>query len=311
MGLGTVGHPEAPYGNEAGDDRNTCCRVKRTRGDVRGRHCWFNSLMNTSDYRIRPGQRVVLEQTACDDDGGLNQATAIGDFKSLTSRLIELQRLLYAENKHKLLIVLQGMDCSGKDSTVRHVFGPVNPQGCRVTSFKVPSAEEASHDYLWRIHAHAPPRGMIALFNRSHYESVIVERVKGIVPRGVWSRRFDHINDFERMLSEEGTTLLKFFLHISKGYQKKQLQRRLSDPGKHWKMDLADIRERRSWDKYQRAYEDALERCSTTHAPWHVVPAENKWFRNWLIASVVVGALERLKMKYPKPQFDPKKIRIA
>jgi PPK2 family polyphosphate:nucleotide phosphotransferase len=206
--------------------------------------------------------------------------------------------------------VFQAMDAAGKDSTTRRVFGPVNPQGCRVIGFKAPSSLELAHDYLWRIHQHVPQRGMISVFNRSHYEDVLIVRVRGLVADEVWRKRYDHINDFERMLADEGVTILKFFLHISRDYQKRRLQRRLDKPDKHWKFNPADLVSRAQWDDYRRAYEDALGRCSAAHAPWYVVPAENRAFRDLLVAQVVVDALEGLDMRYPEPDYDPAAVRI-
>jgi len=195
--------------------------------------------------------------------------------------------------------VLQAMDTGGKDGTIESVFSAVDPQGCSVTSFKAPSHLELAHDYLWRIHHAVPPKGMIGIFNRSHYESVLVERVKNLVPKEVWLRRYKHINDFERMLSDEGVTIVKFFLHISKDEQKQRLEARLAKPEKHWKFNPADLKERERWDDYQQAYEDALRECSTKHAPWYVVPADKKWFRNWVVSDVLVRTLKGLKMEYP------------
>ena len=205
-----------------------------------------------------------------------------------------LQYRLYAEGQQSLLIVLQGMDSSGKDGTVRHVMSGVSPQGCRVPSFKVPSHEEASHDFLWRVHKETPANGMITIFNRSHYEDVLVVRVHNLVPEQVWSKRFDQINDFERILHNNGTTILKFFLHIDRKEQKRRLEERLSDKTKNWKISDADWKERRYWEQYQRVYEDALTKCSTPWAPWYVIPANKKWFRNYAISSIIRQTLERM-----------------
>jgi PPK2 family polyphosphate:nucleotide phosphotransferase len=198
-----------------------------------------------------------------------------------------------------VLIVFEAMDAGGKDGAIEHVFSGLNPQGCTVTGFKVPTPLELSHDYLWRVHARVPPKGMIGIFNRSHYESVLVERVKGLVPKDVWSRRFDHINAFEKLLTDEGVTILKFFLHISKEEQKERMQARLDDPIKRWKFNPKDLDERKLWDDYMAAYEEALNRCSTPYAPWFVVPADRKWFRNWAVSDTLVRALEKLDMKFP------------
>jgi PPK2 family polyphosphate:nucleotide phosphotransferase len=193
------------------------------------------------------------------------------------------------------------MDAGGKDGAVDHVFSGVNPQGCNVTSFKAPSSNELAHDYLWRIHAATPRRGMIGIFNRSHYESVLVERVQELVPREVWSRRYDHINHFEKLLSDEGVTILKFFLHISKEEQRKRMQARLADPTKNWKFDPNDLVVRKQWDAYMQAYQDAIEQCSTKRAPWYIIPSDHKWFRNWVISDTIVRTMEKLDLNYPKP----------
>jgi PPK2 family polyphosphate:nucleotide phosphotransferase len=253
---------------------------------------------------------VDLSRIQTRDDGGFTKDEGRKRLAELSQALKELQELLYAEHEHSLLVVFQAMDAGGKDSTIRHVFGPLNPQGCRVWSFKVPSAEEQDHDFLWRIHAKAPRRGMIAVFNRSHYEDVGVVRVKGLVPEKRWRRRFDEINAFEKQLVEEGTRVVKLWLHISKDYQKERLQRRLDRPDKHWKFNPADLAERRRWGKYMAAFEDALSKCSTKWAPWYVIPSERRWYRNYLVARIVVEHLQALKMKHPKPDFDPSDIVI-
>ncbi|HBE72603.1 MAG TPA: polyphosphate kinase, partial [candidate division Zixibacteria bacterium] len=223
-------------------------------------------------------------------------------------KLAKLQYLLYAENKHALLVILQGMDACGKDGTVRHVMHGVNPQACRVTSFKAPTSQELDHDFLWRIHQHVPPKGEIGIFNRSQYEDVLIVRVKNLVPKEVWARRYKQINQFERILARNGVTILKFFLHISKDEQKRRLQERLADPTKNWKMNPDDLKERARWDEYQKAYEAALSECGTKWAPWHVIPADKKWFRNLAVSQAIIETLEGLRMKFPKPDYDPKKI---
>ncbi|MFG0260354.1 MAG: polyphosphate kinase 2 family protein [Phycisphaerales bacterium JB041] len=221
-----------------------------------------------------------------------------------------LQYRLWAEAKRSVLVVLQGMDTAGKDGTIRHVFGPLNPQGVRVEGFKQPTAEELAHDYLWRVHRKTPAHGRIVIFNRSHYEDVLVVRVHGLVPEAVWRRRYEEINAFERLLAGSGTTILKVFLHISKGEQKLRLQARLDEPDKLWKFSTGDLAERARWDAYQEAYTDALSRCSTEHAPWFVVPADSKWYRNWAISSIVRRTLERLDPKPPRAEIDASSIRI-
>jgi PPK2 family polyphosphate:nucleotide phosphotransferase len=215
------------------------------------------------------------------------------------AKLAKLQEVLYADNRYALLVVFQAMDAGGKDGAISHVFSGVNPQGCNVTNFKVPSYDEVKHDYLWRVHHAAPRRGMIGIFNRSHYESVLVERVKELVPRKVWSRRYDHINGFEKLLTDEGTVILKFFLHISKDEQKERLEARLADKDKRWKFSAADLAERTRWDKYMEAYQEAMRKCSTPWAPWYVIPSDHKWFRNWAIVDIIVRTLESLDLKYP------------
>jgi PPK2 family polyphosphate:nucleotide phosphotransferase len=256
--------------------------------------------MTSSPYLVRPGKELHLGRIRTDDTGPFkSKQQAELPTQANCRRLAELQRILYAQARHAVLIVLQGMDGSGKDGAIAHVFGSVNPQSCFVTSFKAPSPDELAHDYLWRIHQHTPRLGTITIFNRSHYESVLVERVRGIVPKSVWSRRYEHINAFERMLADEGTTILKFFLHISKEQQKQRLEIRLKDPTKNWKFDPSDLDTRRLWDEYQAAYQDALPQCSTEYAPWYVVPSDRKWFRNWVISDTIVRALEGLKLKYP------------
>lgn len=225
-------------------------------------------------------------------------------------RLARLQYLLYAENKHAVLVVLQAMDAGGKDSTIRTVMGPMNPQSCKVTAFKGPSEEELAHDFLWRIHRYVPRRGEVRIFNRSHYEDVLIVRVHNLVPKPVWSRRYQQINNFEKMLVENDVHVIKFFLHISREEQRNRLKERLDDPTKHWKADPADFKEREYWDEYIKAYDDILTRCSTEYAPWYVIPANKKWFRNLAISEVMVEVLSGLKMKFPKPRYDVSKLRV-
>jgi PPK2 family polyphosphate:nucleotide phosphotransferase len=228
----------------------------------------------------------------------------------LSKRLYKLQEMLFTDGRHSLLVVLQAMDAAGKDSTIRSVFGPINPQGCRVVSFKAPSSLELHHDYLWRVHAQAPPKGYMTVFNRSHYEDVLIVRVKNLVHESVWSRRYDHINDFERLLSDEGTVIRKFFLHIGKDYQRERLQRRLDRPDKLWKFNPKDLDERARWPAYMQAYEACLSRCSTETAPWYVIPSEQRWYRDLLIAQALVQCLEDLNLRHPEPDFDPAAIRL-
>ena len=219
----------------------------------------------------------------------------------LVERLGELQELLYAEHKHKILIILQGMDTSGKDGAIRKVLRETSPQGINVVSFKKPTETELDHDYLWRVHSQVPGRGELVVFNRSHYEDVLVVRVHSIVPKSVWKKRYEQINAFERMLADEGTSILKFFLHISREEQRERLQARLDDPTKRWKFQHGDLEERKFWNDYMRAYEEVLEKTSTSWAPWHIVPADRKVMRDFVVAREIVKAMEKLKMKYPDP----------
>jgi PPK2 family polyphosphate:nucleotide phosphotransferase len=252
-------------------------------------------------YCVKPGSHVRLDQYDPDDTSLLpDKVKAKSKSDRLQTRLGELQELLFAEHRHKVLIVLQGMDTSGKDGTIRHVMDGFNPQGVHVSSFRKPSDEELDHDYLWRAHARVPASGGIVVFNRSHYEDVLIVRVHGLVPEEIWRQRYQQIADFERMLCENGTLILKFFLHISKDEQRKRLQERIDDPRKHWKFQHGDLAERELWDDYMDAYKDMLEKTSTKYAPWYVVPANAKWYRNLVVADVITDTLKSLKMEYPK-----------
>lgn len=257
--------------------------------------------MNTNIHRVDPGSKVRIKDfdpdatPLCSDKAEGREKCA-----ALETRLGELQELLYAEHRHKVLVILQGMDTSGKDGTVRHVMSGMSPAGVGVFSFKKPTSEELDHDFLWRVHAKVPESGEIAVFNRSHYEDVLVVRVHDLVKEKVWRKRYDQINAFERMLSASGTIILKFFLNISLGEQRKRLQERIDDPKKHWKFQHGDIEERKLWPEYMKAYEDVLKKTSTKDAPWYVIPANAKWYRNLVVAHVICDALESLKMKYPK-----------
>lgn len=266
--------------------------------------------MKYKAYQIKPSSKVKLKAYKTDDDGHLNKKQAEEKFEELRKKLVKLHEMLFVENKRALLIVLQAMDTGGKDSTIRQIFSGVNPQSCNVASFKAPSDLERSHDFLWRVHQQVPRRGFIGIFNRSHYEDVLITRVKNLVPKQRWEKRYQHINNFEAMLHDEGTTVLKFFLHISKDYQKARLQKRLNNPQKNWKLSVDDIKERVHWNDYQKAYEEMLSHCSTKHSPWYVIPAEHRWYRDLLIASAIVDTLESFKMKFPKPDFDPRDIEI-
>ncbi len=257
-------------------------------------------------YRVEPGRRVHLDRFDPADTQGLSDKEAAREqVAENRRRLAALQEKLYAEDRQALLLVLQGMDTSGKDSTIRKVTQGVNPQGVRVASFKVPSARERAHDFLWRVHQEVPERGMIRIFNRSHYEDVLVVRVHGLAPEALIERRYGHINDFERMLSDHGTRIVKVMLHISPAFQLKRLRRRLEHPDKLWKFNPGDLEERKRWDDYQRAYELALSHCSTDYAPWYVVPAERRWFRDLVVSQLLVDTLAAMDPAYPAPSFDP------
>jgi PPK2 family polyphosphate:nucleotide phosphotransferase len=264
-------------------------------------------------YLVKPGSHLKLSDYDPDETSEFSgdKEAASNKLNELTGKLEVLQELLYAEHKHNVLIVLQGTDTSGKDGVIRHVFEGVNPQGVRVASFKVPTPEELDRDYLWRVHKQAPGKGEMVIFNRSHYEDVLVVRVHGWITQDECKRRYQQINDFERLLAEEGATILKFFLYIDKEEQKKRLLDRLEDPTKQWKFNSGDLKERDLWDKYARAYEDALSHTSTPSAPWYIVPANRKWYRNLVIASVMVETLEGLDMHYPEPKEDLSQISIT
>jgi PPK2 family polyphosphate:nucleotide phosphotransferase len=257
-------------------------------------------------YLVRPGTRVELEKVDPDDVrlAPGDKAETKKHNEAIKQRLADLQELLFAGHEWKLLIVLQGMDTSGKDGTIRHVMGGFNPQSTRVASFGKPTPEELDHDFLWRVHRQVPAKGQVIVFNRSHYEDVLVVRVHNLVPKAIWKKRYDQINVFEETLAESGTVILKFFLHISKEEQRARLQARIEDPTKRWKFQHGDLEERKLWDDYQRAYEDVLFKTSTERAPWYVVPANSKWYRNYVIGSVIVDAMERLDLKYPEPDLS-------
>lgn len=261
---------------------------------------------------VKPGSKVNLRKIDPADESGFKKGKekALQRLKMLTQKLESLQEVLYGQHRHKILMILQAMDTGGKDGVVRHVFEGVNPQGVRVVSFKVPTQEEQDHDYLWRAHKQTPAKGEIVVFNRSYYEDVLIVRVHELVEKHVWEKRFDHINDFERMLTDEGTTILKFFLHIGLDEQKKRLQARLDDPAKNWKFNIGDLSERKRWDDYMEAYEEALGKTSTSWAPWRVIPANRKWYRNLMICETLVRTLEKLHPQYPKADFDPKEIHV-
>jgi PPK2 family polyphosphate:nucleotide phosphotransferase len=263
----------------------------------------------SKEFAVKPGKKVKLSRYDPDYTAGFKDKSEAEELlQKKIARLDELQNLLFAERKHALLVVLQAMDSGGKDGTIRRVMSGVNPQGCKVTSFKAPSAEELSHDFLWRVHHAVPARGEIGIFNRSHYEDVLVVRVHEMVPRPVWSRRFEQINSFEEILAKNGVKILKFFLHISKDEQKQRLQERIEVPEKNWKVNPGDFDERKLWNQYMEAYQDALSRCSTERAPWFVIPANKKWLRNLAVSAIIVEALESLDMKFPAPPCDLSKL---
>ncbi|MDF1513734.1 MAG: polyphosphate kinase 2 family protein [Anaerolineae bacterium] len=264
-------------------------------------------------YLVQPGTIIDLGQWDPRDKSGFDGNKAAGKevLKMLNERLEMLQELMYAEGKRKLLVVLQAMDTGGKDGVIRHVFDGVNPQGVKVASFKKPTPIELAHDYLWRVHRHTPGNGQITIFNRSHYEDVLVVRVHNLVPPEIWQERYAHINAFEHMLADEGTKIIKFFLNISKQEQKERLQARLDNPEKQWKFAVGDLKERALWDTYIGAYEAVLSKTSTTWAPWYIVPADRKWYRNLVIGTLLVQTLQGFQMQYPVPEDDIENIVIV
>ena len=262
-----------------------------------------------SKFIVRPGTKVNLKRIDTDYDGDLDKERSKIELERFHLKMSKLQYKLHAEKKQSLLIILQAMDAGGKDGTIRDVMHGFNPQGCKVTSFRSPNVEEISHDFLWRIHKSVPAKGEIGIFNRSHYGDVLIVRVHNMVPVRQWSKRYEHINNFEKMLTDEGVKILKFYLHISKEEQKKRLEKRLDDPMKHWKIDGADFEERKHWNKYMKAYNEVLEKCSTLWAPWHIIPADTKWYRNWLVAQIITKTIEAMNPKIPKSTANITKIR--
>ena len=261
--------------------------------------------------KVEPGSKVKLSDIDPDFHGAhKSEDEAKAELQHNLNRITELQRKLYADRRHCLLIVLQGIDGAGKDGTCWHVVSAMDPQGVSVTGFKQPSAEERDHDFLWRVHPHAPGLGQVAVFNRSHYEDVLVVRVHDLVPKHVWKQRYDFINDWEKLLvDEKNTTILKFFLYISKDEQLSRFKDRLDDPARQWKISDSDYSERKLWDKYIDAFETAISKCSTKHAPWFVIPANHKWFRNLAVSEIVVRAMEDMNLSLPKPTVDLQQIR--
>ncbi len=261
-------------------------------------------------FRVAPGSKVDLAKVdAGFKDKHESHEQALPEIEAYNQKLHDLQYLMYAEGKRSLLICLQGRDAAGKDGTINHVLGAMNPQGCNVTGFKVPSKEEAAHDFLWRYHKATPGKGQVAIFNRSHYEDVLVQRVHDMVPKQVWSKRYEHINNFEKLLSDNGTHILKFYLHIDAAEELERFKIRIQDPARHWKISDGDYAERPFWDAYTAAFEDALSKCSTEHAPWFVIPSNHKWFRNLAISRIVAETLESLDMKFPEPTVDISEIK--
>ena len=264
-------------------------------------------------YRVKPGEKVDLKSIDAGDCslfGGGGKAESQKVFDELRDELQAQQKVLYAQQKHRVLVVLQAMDTGGKDGCVKHVFSRVDPQGILVKAFKKPTEEELAHDFLWRVHPHVPGNGQIVIFNRSHYEDILAVRVKKLFGDEVWKRRYRHVTDFERMLAEEGTTIVKIYLHISKEEQKQRLESRLANPAKHWKFNPDDLSDRARWDDFQRAYEDLIEKTTTEHAPWYIIPGDRKWYRNLVVARIMVDVLRGLKMDFPKVSWDPASVKI-
>lgn len=264
-------------------------------------------------YWVKPGTRLDLGSMDPGEKAlfnGQDRLDFAPQFDELQDELQDLQKKLYAQNKHRVLVVMQAMDTGGKDGCIKHVFSRIDPQGIHVRSFKKPSEEEMSYDFLWRVHSKVPHRGQLVIFNRSHYEDIIAVRVKKIFPDEVWKRRQRHIVEFERMLAEEGTTIVKIFLHISKAEQKRRLESRLADPIKHWKINPDDLVDRAHWEDFMTAYEDVITKTSTEYAPWYIVPADRKWYRNLCVARIMLDTLKKLNMEFPPINWDPKSIRI-
>lgn len=271
------------------------------------------SLKKACDrYKVEPGSKVKISKIDAGEktlfDG--NKESSLPVMEQQLARIKELQTKLYAQDKKKLLVVMQAMDTGGKDGCVRSVFGSVDPLGIHVQAFKRPTENELAHDYLWRVHKHVPRNGMISVFNRSHYEDILAVRVKEIFPETVWKRRYRHIVEFERMLADEGTTIVKIFLRISEEEQKERLQARLDNPAKHWKFNPGDLDDRKRWDRFMDAYEDVFEETSKDHAPWYVVPANRKWYRNLVVSQIVIDTLEKMDLSYPNVVWDPNQFKI-
>jgi PPK2 family polyphosphate:nucleotide phosphotransferase len=266
--------------------------------------------MKTAIVTARPGHKISLSKIDPNDTGGLSKGKAIERFVELREKVSVWQQKLYAEHRRSLLIIFQALDTGGKDGAIKNLCAGLNPAGLEMTGFKVPTPVEIDHDFLWRAHRAAPAKGIIGLWNRSHYEDVLVARVHKLVEKRIWKARYAQINDFEKILIKNGTTIVKFMLHISKDEQKTRLKERVENPKKQWKFSLSDVKERALWDDYQKAYEDAINCCATDDAPWFIVPANHKWARNLAIAEVVLGVLKRMHPRYPKLSFNPKTVAI-
>ena len=264
-------------------------------------------------YRVEPGSKLDFDKVDCTEKflfQGVHKEDFEPQFDELQDQLQHLQKLLYAQNKHRVLVVMQAMDTGGKDGCIKHVFSPIDRQGILVRSFKKPSEEELALDFLWRVHAKVPSTGQLVIFNRCHYEDMFAVRVKKIFPDEVWKKRQRHVVEFERMLAEEGTVIVKIFLHISKDEQKRRLESRIQNPAKHWKFNPEDLADRARWNEFMDAYQDVISKTSTELAPWYVVPADRKWYRNLCVARIMVDTLKRLDMKFPEIDWDPKTIKI-
>ncbi len=268
--------------------------------------------LSNHPFRVKPGQELDLNNWPTEDQDLFPISKSEGKdlFKSFDEQVDQLQAQFYAEGKHRLLVVFQAMDTGGKDGTIRTVFEKADPQGTRVAAFKKPSSLELAHDYLWRIHRQTPKKGETVIFNRSHYEDIIAVRVRDIFPKSVWSKRYEHVVDFEKMLTDEGTTVIKIFLHISKEEQRERLQSRLDEPDKNWKFNQGDLEDRALWSKFMEAYSDVLPKTSTEKAPWYIIPADRKWYRNLIVSDILIKTLKGLDMSYPAIDFDPASIKI-
>jgi PPK2 family polyphosphate:nucleotide phosphotransferase len=270
------------------------------------------SLSDFDHYLIKPGQNNVLKNVPSDpwEDLPKTKKEGIKELHELHLKLADLQQRFFVDRSQKFLLVLQGMDTSGKNGTIKNAFRGVNPQGVHVASFEKPNTRELKHDYLWRVHKQTPGNGEIVIFDRSHYEDILAVRVNKLRPENVWKKRYRHINDFEQLLHDEGTIILKMFLHINQDTQKQRLQERLDTPEKNWKFDGSDLVARGKWEEYVKAHEDVFAKTTQAHAPWYIIPANKKWARNLLVARIVVASLEDLQLSYPKVDFDPKTIQI-